>query len=345
MAFINYASRVVNLKIVYYGPEQSGKADNIQFLHDHVSPESRGALISLATEGEPTLMFDFLPLGLGNVRGFKTRFHLYSVPGQSFYDASRKLILRGVDGVVFVADSRRERMEANVDRLVQLEEDLAMQGHDPASVAYVLQLNKRNAPTAVPVAEMKSKLRILDEPVLEAVADSDVGIGVVDTLKAVGKLVLVDLTSTDDEEARWAIRRRAREAYRRKFHGARSPSTSRARASFEDAAPPAQPSEAAWLPTPQADSAWLETAPSGGPPLRRERSFLGRLSSQDFAWLEGVLVLVALVGAGFLANPTLRPVLLSYALFLGSAGVVAYWRHHRNHRDAENRDAYKFTAR
>ena len=142
------------------------------------------------------MFFDFLPLELGNVRGFKTRFHLYTVPGQIFYYASRQLILKGVDGVVFVADSQRERMDANVESLRSLKENLEVKGYSLRSIPYVLQLNKRNSTDAVPVDQMKAKLCIGTEPVLEAIADSEEGIGVFDTLKAVTKLVLEDLTKS-----------------------------------------------------------------------------------------------------------------------------------------------------
>ncbi len=196
MTFINYASREINCKIVYYGPGLCGKTTNLQFIYEKTNPNSKGKLISLATETDRTLFFDFLPLELGNVRGFKTRFHLYTVPGQVFYDASRKLILKGVDGVIFVADSQRERMDANVESLRNLEQNLKTQGYDIRSIPYVLQLNKRDLPSAVPVEEMKAKLCIDNEPVLEAIAASEEGIGVFDTLKAVAKLVLQDLTKS-----------------------------------------------------------------------------------------------------------------------------------------------------
>jgi signal recognition particle receptor subunit beta len=196
MTFINYASREINCKIVYYGPGLCGKTTNLQFIYEKTNPNSKGKLISLATETDRTLFFDFLPLELGNVRGFKTRFHLYTVPGQVFYDASRKLILKGVDGVIFVADSQRERMDANVESLRNLEQNLKAQGYDIRSIPYVLQLNKRDLPSAVPIAEMKAKLCIDNEPVLEAIAASEEGIGVFDTLKAVAKLVLQDLTKS-----------------------------------------------------------------------------------------------------------------------------------------------------
>ncbi|TDI47102.1 MAG: gliding-motility protein MglA [Acidobacteria bacterium] len=196
MTFINYASREINCKIVYYGPGLCGKTTNLQFIYEKTNPNAKGKLISLATETDRTLFFDFLPLELGNVRGFKTRFHLYTVPGQVFYDASRKLILKGVDGVIFVADSQRERMDANVESLRNLELNLKVQGYEIRSLPYVLQLNKRDLPSALPVEEMKAKLGLNNEPVLEAIAASDEGIGVFDTLKAVAKLVLQDLTKT-----------------------------------------------------------------------------------------------------------------------------------------------------
>jgi len=196
MTFINYASREINCKIVYYGPGLCGKTTNLQFIYEKTNPSAKGKLISLATETDRTLFFDFLPLELGNVRGFKTRFHLYTVPGQVFYDASRKLILKGVDGVIFVADSQRERMDANVESLRNLELNLKTQGYDIRALPYVLQLNKRDLPSAVPIEEMKAKLGLNNEPVLEAIAASEEGIGVFDTLKAVAKLVLQDLTKT-----------------------------------------------------------------------------------------------------------------------------------------------------
>src|SRR6201992_3978807 len=151
MTFINYASKEINCKIVYYGPGLCGKTTNLQYIYNKTSPESKGKMISLATETERTLFFDFLPLDLGSVRGFKTRIHLYTVPGQVFYDASRKLILRGVDGVVFVADSQQERMDANVEALENLEDNLKEHGYDLKKIPYVLQLNKRDLPNILSV--------------------------------------------------------------------------------------------------------------------------------------------------------------------------------------------------
>ena len=191
MTFINYASREINCKIVYYGPGLGGKTTNLQYIYDSTAQQAKGKLISLATETDRTLFFDFLPLDLGTVRGFKTRFHLYTVPGQVFYDASRKLILKGVDGVVFVADSQRERMDANVESLYNLDENLKQHGYDLTKVPYVLQFNKRDLPNITAYDEMKRELLRKDEPIFEAVASK--GAGVFDTLKAVAKQVLMEL--------------------------------------------------------------------------------------------------------------------------------------------------------
>jgi hypothetical protein len=192
MTFINYASREINCKIVYYGPGLCGKTTNLQYIFDKTNPAAKGKLISLATETDRTLFFDFLPLELGTVRGFKTRFHLYTVPGQVFYDASRKLILKGVDGVIFVADSQVERMDANVEAIANLQANLKTQGYDLMSIPYVLQLNKRDLPNVASVDEMKKLLQKKNEPTFEAVAAK--GPGVFETLKGVAKLVLADLT-------------------------------------------------------------------------------------------------------------------------------------------------------
>jgi mutual gliding-motility protein MglA len=191
MTFINYASREINCKIVYYGPGLCGKTTNLQYIFDSTAPQARGKLISLATETDRTLFFDFMPLELGTVRGFKTRFHLYTVPGQVFYDASRKLILKGVDGVVFVADSQEERMDANIESLYNLEENLQSQGYDLIKLPYVLQLNKRDLNNIVPAEDLAAELQKKGEPVVEAVAST--GQGVFDTLKAVAKQVLTEL--------------------------------------------------------------------------------------------------------------------------------------------------------
>ena len=191
MSFINFAAREINCKVVYYGPGLGGKTTNLQIVYDKTADKSRGKMISLATETDRTLFFDFLPLDLGTVRGFKTRFHLYTVPGQVFYDASRKLILRGVDGVVFVADSQEERMDANIEALDNLQENLSEHGYDFQKVPYVLQLNKRDLPNVLSVDNLKGELMKRNEPVFEAVAYQ--GQGVFETLKEVARQVLLEL--------------------------------------------------------------------------------------------------------------------------------------------------------
>ena len=191
MSFINYAAREINVKIVYYGPGLCGKTTNLQYIYEKSNPQQKGKLISLATETDRTLFFDFLPLDLGSVRGFKTRFHLYTVPGQVFYDASRKLILKGVDGVVFVADSQDARMDANVESRHNLDVNLRENGFDLRAIPYVLQLNKRDLPSVVDVDEMYRVLNFKGEPTFESVAT--VGTGVFETLKAVAKQVLYEL--------------------------------------------------------------------------------------------------------------------------------------------------------
>jgi signal recognition particle receptor subunit beta len=191
MSFINYSSREINCKIVYYGPGLCGKTTNLQHIYSKTNPDLKGKMISLATETERTLFFDFLPLALGQIRGFKTRFHLYTVPGQVFYDASRKLILKGVDGVIFVADSQIERMEANIESLDNLRTNLAEQGYELAKLPYIMQYNKRDLPNAAPLEEMQRLLNPGGIPELEACAT--VGTGVFETLKTVAKGVLRDL--------------------------------------------------------------------------------------------------------------------------------------------------------
>ncbi len=191
MSFINYSSREINCKIVYYGPGLCGKTTNLQFIYTKTNPDLKGKMISLATETERTLFFDFLPLALGQIRGFKTRFHLYTVPGQVFYDASRKLILKGVDGVVFVADSQVERMEANLESLDNLRLNLSEQGYDLDQLPYVVQYNKRDLPNAANLDEIRRQLNPSGVPDFEASATP--GVGVFETLKAVARSVLSDL--------------------------------------------------------------------------------------------------------------------------------------------------------
>ena len=224
MSMINYASREINCKIVYYGPGLGGKTTNLEHVYGRVQPNTRGKLISLATETERTLFFDFLPVDLGTIRGFKTRFHLYTVPGQVYYNASRKLILKGVDGVVFVADSQVERMEANQEAMQNLYDNMKEYGYDVTSMPFVIQYNKRDLPNAAPLRDLQACLnpgweirepqrqRVIPDPYhagenlveqlptgewveraphFEAVATT--GDGVFDTLKAVSKLVLKTL--------------------------------------------------------------------------------------------------------------------------------------------------------
>jgi signal recognition particle receptor subunit beta len=224
MSMINYASREINCKIVYYGPGLGGKTTNLEHVYGKVSPDTRGKLISLATETERTLFFDFLPVDLGTIRGFKTRFHLYTVPGQVYYNASRKLILKGVDGIVFVADSQIERMEANQEAMQNLYDNMSEYGYDLTRMPFVIQYNKRDLPNAAPIRDLQSALNpgweisdpsrmrvtanpfrsgenlveqlqtgewVEHAPYFDAVAVT--GEGVFDTLKAVSKLVLKSL--------------------------------------------------------------------------------------------------------------------------------------------------------
>jgi mutual gliding-motility protein MglA len=224
MSMINYASREINCKLVYYGPGLGGKTTNLEHVYGKVNPQTRGKMISLATETERTLFFDFLPVDLGTIRGFKTRFHLYTVPGQVYYNASRKLILKGVDGIVFVADSQLERMEANIESMQNLYDNMAEYGYDLTKIPFVVQYNKRDLPNAAPIRNLQEALNPgwpIDDPArqkvtpdpgfpgehlvwqlptgewieravaLEAVAVQ--GDGVFETLKAVSKLVLKTL--------------------------------------------------------------------------------------------------------------------------------------------------------
>ncbi len=193
MSFINYSSREINCKIVYYGPGLCGKTSNLQFIYNKTNPQTRGKMISLATETERTLFFDFLPLALGEIRGFKVRFHLYTVPGQVFYDASRKLILKGVDGVVFVADSQVERMEANIESVENLKENLLEHGYNLDDLPYVIQYNKRDLENIVSLDEMREALNERGIPDFEGCATS--GKGVFETLKSIAKEILMVLKS------------------------------------------------------------------------------------------------------------------------------------------------------
>lgn len=193
MSFINYAAREINCKIVYYGTGLSGKTTNLQYIYNQTNPQARGKLVSLTGETERTLFFDFLPLNIGEIRGFQTRFHLYTVPGQHFYDASRKLVLKGVDGIVFVADSQVDRMEDNIESLKSLDMNLREQGYDMRSIPLVIQYNKRDLPNPIPVKVLHDHLNTINVPEFEAIAVQ--GPGVFDTLKAISKLILKALRS------------------------------------------------------------------------------------------------------------------------------------------------------
>ncbi len=188
MSLINYASREINCKIVYYGPGLGGKTTNIKFIYSKIAPEARGKLVSLDTELDRTLFFDFLPVDLGEVKGFKVRFHLYTVPGQVYYNASRKLILKGVDGIVFVADSQLERLEDNIESLENLIENLKEYNLTLEKIPFVLQYNKRDLPNIASIDDLNKSLNFLNVPYFEAVANQ--GIGVFETLKAVVKDVI-----------------------------------------------------------------------------------------------------------------------------------------------------------
>jgi signal recognition particle receptor subunit beta len=191
MSFINYSSREINCKLVYYGPGLCGKTTNLQYIYEKTNPDAKGKMISLATETERTLFFDFLPLSLGEIRGFKTRFHLYTVPGQVFYEASRRLILKSVDGVVFVADSQEARFEANIESLEDLRGNLVESGYNVDKMPFVIQYNKRDMPNAMSVEDLRRELNPNNVPDFEAIAVK--GDGVFETLKAVAKLVLTEL--------------------------------------------------------------------------------------------------------------------------------------------------------
>ena len=191
MSFINYPAKEINCKIVYYGPGLCGKTTNLQYVYKRTGETQKGKMISLATETERTLFFDFLPLALGEIKGFKVRFHLYTVPGQVFYAASRKLILKGVDGVVFVADSQIERTEANLESLDDLKYNLDEHGFELDKMPFTMQYNKRDLPNVVPVEELNALLNPRGVPSFPAMAST--GPGVFETLKDVARQVILEL--------------------------------------------------------------------------------------------------------------------------------------------------------
>jgi mutual gliding-motility protein MglA len=191
VSFINYPSKEINLKVIYYGPGLSGKTTNIQYIYEHTQDEQRGKLVTLSTENERTLFFDFLPLAVGDVRGYKTRFLLYTIPGQTFYEVSRQFILKGVDGIVFVADSQAERMEANIESFESLEKALEQQGYDLGKLPLVFQYNKRDMPGAVSLKELEATFNPFKRPSFEAVANR--GDGVMETLQAISQSIIREL--------------------------------------------------------------------------------------------------------------------------------------------------------
>ncbi|MBD3398943.1 MAG: gliding-motility protein MglA [Candidatus Coatesbacteria bacterium] len=192
MSLINYANKEINCKIVYYGCGLCGKTTNLLYIHKKIAAEYRGKLVSLATETDRTLFFDFLPLDLGSIQGFTTRFHLYTVPGQVHYDASRKLILKGVDGLVFVVDSQVERIEDNIESLENLKVNLRSQGYELDDLPMVVQYNKRDLPNVVPVEELERQINHRNDPSFESIATE--GVGVFDTLRAISKLILASIS-------------------------------------------------------------------------------------------------------------------------------------------------------
>ena len=191
MSFINYAGKEINCKIIYFGPGLSGKTTNVQYIYEQTQPAQRGKLVALSTENERTLFFDFLPLAVGDVRGYKTRFHLYAIPGQTFYEISREFILKGVDGIVFVADSLPDRVEADIESYEALERSLERQGYDINKVPLVFQYNKRDLPEAVTLRELEATFNPMRRPYFEAVASR--GEGVMETLQAISQLVIHEL--------------------------------------------------------------------------------------------------------------------------------------------------------
>lgn len=188
MALINYAKREINAKIVYYGPGLCGKTTNIKYIHEKLRPDTRGKLLSLATETDRTLFFDFLPVDLGEVKGYQTRFHLYTVPGQVFYNSTRKMVLKGADGIVFVVDSQRDMLEANRESLANLRDNLAEQGKNIDDIPMVFQYNKRDLPSSMTAEELDHALNPRRLPTFSACAND--GTGVLQTLSSIAKMIL-----------------------------------------------------------------------------------------------------------------------------------------------------------
>jgi signal recognition particle receptor subunit beta len=191
MALVNHTTREINAKIVYYGPGLCGKTTNIHLIYHRIAPTQRGKLISLATETDRTLFFDFLPVELGTIKNYKVRFHLYTVPGQVFYNATRKLVLKGADGVIFVTDSQRAMLDADLESLANLRDNFSDMGIDLADFPMVLQYNKRDLPDVLSVDELNTALNPRMIPFFEAVAMT--GEGVLKTFTSISKQVLQDM--------------------------------------------------------------------------------------------------------------------------------------------------------
>lgn len=193
MPLVNYSTREITCKLVYYGPGRSGKTTNLQYIHARLPGERRGEMVSLATETDRTLFFDYMPLDLGTVSGYRTRLQLYTVPGQVYYDATRKLVLRGADGVVFVADSQSRQLEENLESLRNLQTNLLDNGFDIRKMPVVMQYNKRDLPDIIPVEEMDDTLNFRGVPSNPAVALT--GEGVFTTLRSISELVLQSVSA------------------------------------------------------------------------------------------------------------------------------------------------------
>ncbi len=195
MVQINFARKEINCKIVYYGPGLSGKTTNLEQVHVKAPSESKGDLTSISTDGDRTLFFDFMPLDLGTIAGMRTKFHIYTVPGQVYYNSTRKLVLLGSDGIIFVADSSPNAMESNKQSLENLQENLAEMGKDIGKIPLVLQWNKRDVPGAIDIETMEKELNMFGATTVEAVAST--GDGVIQTLKSISSLVLESINSNE----------------------------------------------------------------------------------------------------------------------------------------------------
>ncbi len=191
MSFINYNAKEIHCKVVYYGPSLGGKTTNMQWIYAQTNPEMKSDLEKSDTQTERTLFFDFLPIQMGEIQGFKTRLHLYTVPGQVVYDASRKLILKGLDGIIFVADSQKERMEENIDSIKNLKINLDQQGYNIQEIPLIIQYNKRDLPNAANLGDLRKALNLYNAPEFEAKANQ--GVGVLESLKTVSKSIITVL--------------------------------------------------------------------------------------------------------------------------------------------------------